>query len=58
MSYHVNPYFHTLLSPDFFLHAKFVILKVLKSEDQMQKLNKGFKKGCQEHCFSSVGHST
>ncbi len=49
MSYHVNPYFHTLLSPYFFLHAKFeVILKVPESEDQIQKPNKGFKKECQE----------
>jgi len=52
MSYHVNPYFHTLLSPYFFLHAKFeVILKVPESEYQIQKLNKGFKKGCQEPFF-------
>jgi hypothetical protein len=56
MSYHVNPYFHTLLSPFFFLHAKFeVILKVPKSEDQIQKLNKGFKKGCQEPFFFKCG---
>jgi hypothetical protein len=57
MSYHVNPYFHTFLSP-YFLHAKFeVILKVPESEDQIQKRNNGFKKGCQEPFFKSVGYS-